>query len=191
MVRPYVEQERRESIINARNDDRSQKRAAARNGKDTSKDRNIGDCAQVISKGRCSRGVSCSFKHDSDKELERRRKRTYQMGSDPKSSSASGKPNKRVCYSYQGEQCPHGSACDSWHPPECSHSIEIERRRRGENKCVLMRTDQARDDKNHRCGRNASIAVKSEDAQELNCVLKDGQGSTSVISVACCSLKNL
>ena len=40
-----------------------------------------------------------------------------------------------------------------------------------------MHTDKAVDDKIQRSG-NASIAIKLKDAQELNCVWKDEQGST-------------
>ena len=43
--------------------------------------------------------------------------------------------------------------------------------------CVFMHTGKAGDGKNQRCG-NATIAIRLETARELNCVLKDEQGST-------------
>ena len=75
MVRRYVEQKKRDNNFNARSEDSSLQGAAARklhpggnpkgNGKDTSKDRQFGDCALWSLKGQCSRGDSCSFKYDS------------------------------------------------------------------------------------------------------------------------------
>ena len=42
-------------------------------------------------------------------------------GRGPKGTSPSGKLNKLVCYQLQKWQCVVESACDYWHPQECSH----------------------------------------------------------------------
>ena len=85
-------------------------------GKDTSRDRQIGDCAQWTSKGQCSRGESCNFKHDSDNKEKKENKKisfsfhwnekelkevTEKVIPEPKGTSPSGKSNKSVCYHHK------------------------------------------------------------------------------------------
>ena len=75
-------------------------------GKESSKDQRTGDCTQWTSRGQCSRGDSCSFKHDLNKKSKRdknkipfyfRRDKTLETrGKRPKGTSPSGKSHKLV-----------------------------------------------------------------------------------------------
>ena len=56
---------------------------------------------------------------------------------------------------------------------DCSHH-KSKNRCKWRYKCVFKHTGKASDNKNG----NASIAMKMEEAEELNCLLEDGQGST-------------
>ena len=96
------------------------------------------DCRQWISKGKCSRGESCSFKHDINKTGEGKGKRNDQVllhqdhdhkaktkngkgaaqGKVPKGNSSSGKQNQPSCCSPLERKCTKPS-CDCWLPPEC------------------------------------------------------------------------
>ena len=103
-----------------------------------SKTQNFGYCAQRTSKGQCSRGDSCSFIFSKNKRTKGKaedpvpipmepkgtRKVTEEGGTKgrgPKGTGPSGKSNWLVCYQLQKWQCVVESACDYWHPQECSH----------------------------------------------------------------------
>ena len=81
MVRCSVGQKVRENNFNARNEKRQQlgKEPPRRNpkvkGKETSKDRKHGECTQWTSEGQCSRGDSCSSKHDLNKKRKSEKKK--------------------------------------------------------------------------------------------------------------------
>ena len=147
--------------------------------------------AQWTSRGQCSRGDSCSFKHDLNKQGKRKRRRSRSFLSmkrggtrkvtekvmpkeeGPKVPVRSGKSNKRVCHHFQDGQCQKESACEYWHSPECSHY----RCKGGCNwraKRVFEHTSKAVDDKSG----NATIAINFEEAKEMNGVMQDGQGTT-------------
>ena len=129
----------------------------------TGHDRNHGDCNQWTSKSQCSRGESCSVKHDflnkkkekkqvpfdfrNEKTLERRRKRRYQKGKDTKVPVRLESQISRHVYRCQKGQCQKGSACGHGHPPECSHYTP-KRRSTWRDTCGIKHTSKAAEDKN-------------------------------------------
>ena len=90
-----------------------------------------GDCSRWPSKGQCSKGDACSFKHDEEKGKRKIRNPTRcprdpnrysegdgkgTKGKGPK-GSPSGKRDQPACYKFTPRKCTN--PCDYWHPPEC------------------------------------------------------------------------
>ena len=90
----------------------------------------LGDCWQWEANGQCSRGDTCSFRHDINKrgkmtqsntspnsfmqQNERKASRTRSL----RGKSPSGRMSRWPCKDYLRGTC-NNSFCEKWHPPEC------------------------------------------------------------------------
>ena len=90
----------------------------------------LGDCWQWESNGQCSRGDSCSFRHDINKRgkmtqpnpspnsFMQQNERNASRTRSPRGKSPSGRMSRWPCEDYLKGTCTN-SFCEKWHPPEC------------------------------------------------------------------------
>ena len=90
----------------------------------------LGDCWQWEFNGQCSKGDSCSFRHDIDKRgkmtqstpspnsFMRQNERKSSRTRSPRGRSPSGRMSRWPCKVYLRGTC-NNSFCEKWHPPEC------------------------------------------------------------------------
>ena len=94
------------------------------------KKRSVGDCWQWKANGQCSKGDSCSFRHDMNKRAkstqpnlsprssaQQRVKNASRIRS-PRGRSPSGKMSRLPCKDYLKGTCTT-PLWERWHPPEC------------------------------------------------------------------------
>ena len=92
--------------------------------------RRLGDCWQWKANGQCSKGDSCSFRHDINKRANstqpnpspgsstQQNERTASRTRSPRGRSPSGRMSRLPCKDYLDGTCTN-SFCEKWHPPEC------------------------------------------------------------------------
>ena len=90
----------------------------------------LGDCRQWKSKGQCSRGDTCSFRHEINKRAKmtqpnpspnsfmQQNERNASRTRSPRGKSPSGRMSRWPCKDYLKGTCTN-SFCKKWHPPEC------------------------------------------------------------------------
>ena len=90
----------------------------------------FGDCWQRESNGQCSRGDSCSFRHDINKRAQmtqpnpspnsfmQQNERDASRTRSPRGKSPSGRTPRWPCKDYL-KGTGTNSFCEKWHPPEC------------------------------------------------------------------------
>ena len=92
--------------------------------------RTLGDCWQWEANGQCSKGDSCSFRHDINKRAKstqpncspssstRQNGRNASRTRSPRGKSPSGRMYRWPCKDYLKGTCTN-SFCEKWRPPEC------------------------------------------------------------------------
>ena len=92
--------------------------------------RTLGDCWQWKANGQCSKGDSCSFRHDMDKRAKSTQpkpsprscaKQSVKIASrtrSPRGRSPSGRMARLPCKDYLRRTCTTPFS-EKWHPPEC------------------------------------------------------------------------
>ena len=90
----------------------------------------LGDCWQWEFNGQCSKGDSCSFRHDVNKRARMtqtnpspssfmgQNERNASRSRSPRGKSPSGRMSRWPCKDYFKGTCIN-SFCEKWHPPEC------------------------------------------------------------------------
>ena len=131
MVKRSIEQNLRIKNFEARNGN-YERNAVVKNQrvKKQRVQRILGDCWQWDSKGQCSRGDNCSFRHDINKRAKmtqpnpspcsssRQSERNASRTRSPRGKSPSGRISRWPCKDYPEGTCTN-SFCEKWHPPEC------------------------------------------------------------------------
>ena len=131
MVKRSIVQKLRSRNFNARNE-RIETGAVVKNRKDQrGVERGPGECFQWKAKGQCSKGDSCSVRHDENKGAKPTptsappsEPPTENDGRNPsirkslRGRSPAGKFARQPCRDYIKGKCTRPS-CDFWHPPEC------------------------------------------------------------------------
>ena len=123
MVKRSIEQNLRTKNFEARNG-RFETSAVVKNQRVKQREqRSLGDCWQWKADGQCSKGDSCSFRHDINK-----RAKSTQPNLSPRSSTqqsvknAGRSPSEKMarlpCKDYLKGTCTT-PFCEKWHPPEC------------------------------------------------------------------------
>ena len=130
MAKRSIEQDLRMKNFEARNGN-FETNAVVKNQRVKQREqRSLGDCWQWKANGQCSKGDTCSFRHDKDK-----RAKSTQPNPSPRSStqqnvnnasktksprgrSPSGKMARLPCKDYLKGTCTT-PFCEMWHPPEC------------------------------------------------------------------------
>ena len=139
---------------NVRSEDRALQGPAARKGnprgsrqgdeKDASNDRRHGDCSQWSSKGQCSRGDTCTLKHDLNK-IKKVWEKEIPKESDPKVPVQQESRKSWCATIFRGGPHPHAI---------------------GTHQHVHTTKGNASDDKND----DATVAIKLEEPKEFHCV---------------------
>ena len=92
--------------------------------------RSLGDCWQWKANGQCSKGDTCSFRHDKEKHAKSTQPNPSPRSStqqnvknasrtkSPRGRSPSGKMARLPCKDYLKGTCTT-PFCEKWHPPEC------------------------------------------------------------------------
>ena len=130
MVKRSIEQNLRMRNFEVRNGNFETSAAVKNQRVKQREQRSLGDCWQWKANGQCSKGDSCSFRHDMNK-----RAKSTQPNPSPRSSaqqsvknasrtrsprgrSPSGKIARLPCKDYLNGACTT-PFCEKWHPPEC------------------------------------------------------------------------
>ena len=130
MIKRSIEQNVRMKNFEARNGKFETSAVVKNQGTKQREQRTLGDCWQWKANGQCSKGDSCSFRHDMNK-----RAKSTQPNHSPRSStqqsvknasrtrspgggSPSGKMARLPCRDYLKGTCTN-PFCEKWHPPEC------------------------------------------------------------------------
>ena len=131
MVKRSIEQEIRNKNFGARNGNCERNAVVKNHGVNQRGQRILGDCWQWESNGQCSRGDSCSFRHDINKRgkmtqsnpspnsFMQQNERISSRTRSPGGKSPSGGMSQLPCKDYLKGICTN-SFCEKWHPPECS-----------------------------------------------------------------------
>ena len=126
MVQRSIEQEIRNKNLGARNGNYERNAVVNNQGTEQRGQIIIEECWQWKTDGQCSRGDSCSFRHDINKRAKltqpnlspssfmRQNDRTRS----PRGKSPSGRMSRWPCKEYLKGTCIN-SYCEKWHPPEC------------------------------------------------------------------------
>ena len=130
MVKRSIEQNVRKKNFGARNGN-YETNAVAKNPRTEQRvQRILGDCWQLESNGQCSRGDSCSFRHDMNKRgkssppipspnsFMQQNERNASRTRSPRGKSPSGRMFRWPCKDYLKGTC-NNSLREKWHPPEC------------------------------------------------------------------------
>ena len=148
-------------------------------------ERGNGICYQWNAEGQCSRGDSCSFRHDEDKRA--KPTPTSAPPSEPPTekdggntsrsksltdSSPSGKLAREPCNDYLKSICTK-SPCDHWHPPECQF-YKSESGCKFGNKCSFAhRQVEGQPCKKPKKDGDESAVTILKDARQLGSVFQD------------------
>ena len=164
--------------------------------------RSLGDCWQWKANGQCSKGDSCSFRHDVNK-----RAKSTQPNPSPRSStqqsvknaSRSRSPRGRnpswkmarlPCKDYLNGTCTT-PFCEKWHPPECLFY-------KSENGCIFgekcsyaHRQVDEQPSKRSKTNGNKSAVVMLKSTRQLGCVFQDTEPpkSTTILRKSSNTLK--
>ena len=130
MVKRSIEQDIRNKNFGARNGNFERNTVVKNQGTKQRGQRILGDCSQWEANVWCSKGDTCSFRHD----VNRRAKMTQPNSSpnsfmqqsernasrtrSPRGKSHSGRLSRWPCKDYLRGTC-NNSFCEKWHPPEC------------------------------------------------------------------------
>ena len=130
MVNRSIEQNLRIKNFEARNGNFETSAVVKNHGMKQREQRRLGDCWQWKANGQCSKGDTCSFRHDtkmpakstqpnpspgsSTQQNERNASRTRS----PKGKSPGGRMSRWPCKDYLKRTCTT-PFCEKWHRPEC------------------------------------------------------------------------
>ena len=146
--------------------------------------RSLGDCWQWKADGQCSKGDTCSFRHDKDQ-----RAKSTQANTSPRSStqqnvknasrtkspggrSPSGKMARLPCKDHLKGTCTT-PFCEKWHPPECLFR-ESENGCKFGDKCSYAhcQVDEQPSQKSKKNGDKIAGAILKK-TRQLGCVFQD------------------
>ena len=130
MVKRSIEQDLRNRNFGSRNGNYERNAVVKNQGTKQRGQRILGDCWQWEANGQCSKGDSCSFRHDVNKRakmtqpnsspnsfMQQDEKKASKTRS-PRGRSPSGRMFRWPCKDYFKGTCTN-SFCEKWHPPEC------------------------------------------------------------------------
>ena len=152
--------------------------------------RTLGDCWQWKNHGQCSKGDSCSFRHDTNKRAKstqpnpsprsstQQSVRNASRTRSPRGRSPSGKMARLPCKDYiKGTWTT--SFCEKWHPPECLF-YKSERGCRFGEKCSYAhrQVDEQPSKKSKKNGDKSAVAFL-KNTRQLGCVCQDMEPPTS------------
>ena len=130
MVKRSIEQNLRIKNFEARNGNYERNALVKNQGTKQRGQRILGDCWQWKTKGQCSKGDNCSFRHDINKRAKMTQPNpspnSFMQQDENKASktqsrrgrSPSGRMFRWRCKDYLKGTCIN-SFCEKWHPPEC------------------------------------------------------------------------
>ena len=180
MVKRSIEQDLRNRNFGTRNGN-YERNAVVRNQVTKQRGQRIlGDCWQRETNGQCSKGDSCSFRHDINKRAKMTQPnpspssfmlqnvRNASRTRSPRGESPSGRMSRLPCKDYLKGTCTN-SFCEKWHPPECLFY-------KSENGCrfALMRIARLKNSpaKGLKHGDKSAVAMLKS-TRQLGCVCQD------------------
>ena len=136
-------------------------------------------------KGQCSRGDSCSARHDENKRAKSAPKsappselptdkdgESFSRRKSLRGRSPSGKMSRQPCRDYIKGKCSTPS-CDYWHPPECQF-YKTESGCKFWEKCLFAHTQvEDQPSKNPKKDGDKNAVAFLKDARQLGCVCQD------------------
>ena len=145
--------------------------------------RSLGDCWQWKANGQCSKGDTCSFRHDTNKRAQPNsspRSSTQQSVTNasrtriPRGRSPSGKMARLPCTDYFIGTCTT-PFCEKWHPPECLFCKSENGCRFGE-KCSYAhrQVDERPSTRSQKNGDKSAVAM-FKITRQFGCVFQDMQ----------------
>ena len=180
MVKRSIEQNLRMKNFEARNGNYETSAVVKNQGTKQREQRSLGDCWQWKANGQCSKGDTCSFRHD----LNKRAKSTHPNPS-PRSSTLqnvknasrtrsprSGKMARRPCKDYLKGTCTN-SFCEKWHPPECLFYKSENGCRFGEKCSYAHRQVDEQPSKRSKKNDDKSAVAMLKITRQLGCVCQD------------------
>ena len=146
--------------------------------------RTLGDCWQWKTKGQCSKGDNCSFRHDINKRAKttqpnpspssstRQSVRNAPRTRSPRGKSPSGRMSRLPCKDYVIGTCTN-SFCEKWHPPECVFH-KSENGCRFEEKCsnAHRQVDEQPSKRSKKNGDKSAVEMLKS-TRQLGCVFQD------------------
>ena len=130
MVKRSIEQNLRIKNFEARNGNFETSAVVKDHRMKQSEQRSLRDCWQWKADGQCSKGDSCSFRHDMNKRAKltqpnpspssfmQQNQRSASRTRSPRGRRPSGRMSRWPCKDYLKGTCTN-SFCEKWHPPEC------------------------------------------------------------------------
>ena len=131
MVKRSIEQDLRNRNFGARNGNYERNAVVKNQGTKQRGQRILGDCSQWEANGQCSKGDTCSFRHDVSKRAKmtkpnsspssstRQSERKTSRTRSPRGKNPIGRMSRWPCKDYLKGTCTNSFCEKKWHPPEC------------------------------------------------------------------------
>ena len=146
--------------------------------------RSLGDCWQWKANGQCSKGDSCSFRHDMNKRSKstqpnpspgsstQQNVKIASRARSPRGRSPSGKMARLPCKDYLKGSCTT-PFCETWHPPECMfHKTEHGCKLGDKCSYAHRQVDEQPCKKSYKNGDKSAVAML-KNTRQLGCVFLD------------------
>ena len=202
MVKRSIEQDLRNKNFGARNGNYERYAVVKNQGTKQREQRTPGDCWQWKANRQCSKGDSCSFRHDintrakstqpnpSSSSSTRQNERNASRTRSTRGKSPSGRMSRWPCKDYLKGTCTN-SFCEKWRPPEClfymtrsgcrfgekcsyaHRQVEEQPSKRSKKNGDKSAVDMLKKDKYHHRTRRPVVNVYSSNTRQLGCVFQD------------------
>ena len=204
MVKRSIEQNIRIKNFEARNGNYERNAVVKNQGTQQREQRSLGDCWQWKANGQCSKGDSCSFRHDMNK-----RAKSTQPNSSPRSSTQQsvknaprtrsprgrrprGKMARLLCKDYLKGTCTT-PFCEKWHPPKCLFYKSENGCRSGQKcSCAHRQVDEQPCKRSKNNGDKSAVAMLKI-TRQLGCVFQNMEPpkSSSIRAQTCRNQSNV